>query len=483
VITFRPKAKFDKQAVVVLVESEQLKSEKFSFKQGELRNQLRLLRQSGQFSAQKGQLFPLFQKKQLVLAVGLGAEKDLSPSVLRSTLRRVFLSSFLERCGELELIPHKDNEAVIKAVIESFLIGAYAWKKYKTKKKDDKSVDVKSLTIVAPEKKVYRETDKICEGVNFSRDLVNDNADLINSAYLESVVRKLVQGRRNISLEVLGRKDMQAKGLHLHLAVNQGSRNEPKLIIVKYQGAHSKGDWTAIVGKGITFDTGGLNLKPSGHIETMRSDMSGAAAAIGTLKNILSVNLKRNIIFVCALAENAIGSAAYKPGDVFKSYSGKTVEIGNTDAEGRLVLADALAYVAKNYKPARMIDIATLTGACVVALGYDYSALVSNNDDLAKQIMEASAETDDRVWRLPLHDELKDAVKSNIADLKNVGFPRGAAGTLTASEFLRQFTEDIPWAHLDIAGTAFVEGEGRGYYGHGATGAGIRLLTHFLVKG
>jgi leucyl aminopeptidase len=267
----------------------------------------------------------------------------------------------------------------------------------------------------------------------------------------------------------------------LHLGVNKGSRNEPKLIIVKYSGGSKNEPYTAVIGKGITFDTGGLNLKPTGYIETMRTDMSGTAATIGILKNVLALSIKKNIVFAMALAENAIGSGSFKPGDVLRSYNGRTVEIDNTDAEGRLVLADAISYVVRNYKPKTIIDLATLTGACVVALGYDYSGLMSNNDELAKKLLISAQETDDRAWQLPIYPELKDHVKSQIADIKNTGL-KGAAGALSAGEFLRQFIEDAKWAHLDIAGTAFVKEGNRFYFGHGATGAGVRLVTDFLKK-
>ena len=185
------------------------------------------------------------------------------------------------------------------------------------------------------------------------------------------------------------------------------------------------------------------------------------------------------MLFVCAIAENLIDARSYKPGDVFKGYSGKTVEINNTDAEGRLVLADAISYVVKNYKPARLIDIATLTGACVVALGHDYTGLMTTDDNLSRALVHASNATDDRIWRLPIYPELKDHVKSSIADIKNTGL-KGAAGAISAAEFLRQFTSDTPWAHLDIAGTSYVEGGSRWYYSFGATGAGVRLLTNYL---
>ena len=235
-------------------------------------------------------------------------------------------------------------------------------------------------------------------------------------------------------MEILNRKELKAKGLNLLLAVNQASNKPPKLIIVRYNGGKKNKGYTAIIGKGMTFDTGGLNLKPTGSIETMKTDMSGAAAVCGILKNVLTLGIKKNLLFVLGIAGNSIGSCAYKPGDVITGYAGKSVEIGNTDAEGRLVLADTFAYTVKNYKPDRMIDLATLTGACVVALGFDYSGLFSNNDELARQLLEASRVTDDRAWRLPIYPELKEYIKSPIADLKNISSIKGG-GANTAAEF------------------------------------------------
>ena len=212
----------------------------------------------------------------------------------------------------------------------------------------------------------------------------------------------------------------------------------------------------------------------------MKLDMGGAAAVIGTLKSAIEIDLKKNILFVCGLAENVTGSSAYKPGDVLTSYSGKTVEVANTDAEGRLVLADAISYVIKNYAPERLVDVATLTGACIVALGFNYTGLVTTDETMANQLLRYGKETDDRVWRLPMYPELSESVKSMIADIRNLGVPKGAGGTITAAEFLRQFADNTRWAHLDIAGTAFVDNGKRFYFGHGATGAGVRLLTRFL---
>lgn len=479
IISFQPFLKFNKQAVVILLSEEQVQNKNYSIPYPQIKGEMDSLIQSRSFLGEKGEIFPFLVDQKMVLLVGIGKEKDMSLTALRVTVRQAILCSYLKKIKELELLINNQKEEMVKGVVEAVLIGCYSWGKYKTKPKDDKTVDEKHIFIIS-NNKANNEIVKICEGVNLARDLINDNADTVTSEYIEKVIRQLISGKKNISLEILNRKELKSKGLNLHLAVNQGSPKEPKLIIVKYQGASSKDFYTALVGKGITFDTGGLNIKPTGSMETMRTDMSGAAAVVGILNNVLALGVKKNIIFVCTLAENAIGSASYKPGDVFRSYSGKTVEIGNTDAEGRLVLADAISYVIKNYKPERLIDMATLTGACVVALGHDYAALVTKDDEFSRQLVHSSNETDDRIWRLPLYPELKEAVKSQVADIKNVGLPKGAAGTLTAAEFLHQFIEGVKWAHLDIAGTAFVDGQSRFYYGHGATGFGVRLLTHFV---
>ncbi|MBF0522362.1 MAG: leucyl aminopeptidase [Candidatus Omnitrophica bacterium] len=481
-INFTKTLHLDKQAVIILLTEEQAKEKSLLHITGKIKAKVLEAIKSGQFKGENGEQFPLLIDGKLILLAGAGKEEGLSLTALRIIIRRALLSSFLKNISSLELLLHDSKEAAVSAAIEGCLIGTYIWKKHKTQNEKDKTAEKKTIFIVAEKKPHHEEIIKICEGVNLTRDLTNDNADIVTSDFLEKNIREIIKGKKNIQIEVLNKKELTAKGLNLHLAVNQGSTKEPKLIIVKYAGDAKDKNYTAIIGKGITFDTGGLNLKPSGSIETMRHDMAGAAAVIGTLKNTLSLASKKNIIFACAIAENAIGSRSYKPGDVIKSYAGKTVEIANTDAEGRLVLADAIAYVKKNYQPSKLIDIATLTGACSVALGNDYAAIVSTDDDLLKKLIISSKETDDRIWQLPNYAELKDSIRSQIADIKNLGFPKGVGGTITAAEFLRQFADGAKWAHLDIAGTAFVEGESRLYFGYGATGFGVRLLTHFLIN-
>lgn len=479
-ILFRKTPTFKEQAHILLFHEGQVKGKKINLGNSQVQKYIKELIQGGHFEGENGQLFPFSYNKRFFLLVGLGKEADLNLTALRIALKKALLSPFLRRSKSVEIVLHNQDAGSIHAAIEAVLIGTYSWGKYKTKDREEKNTIEKKIFIAAPHDKTSDEVILMCKGVNFTRDLINDNADVITSDYLEKVIRRLIKGKRNIRLEVLNRKGLEKKGLNLHLAVNKGSPKEPRLIVVRYTGDSKSKNYTAVIGKGITFDTGGLNLKPTGSIETMRTDMSGAAAVIGTLKNTIALNLRKNVIFAVAIAENAIGSGSFKPGDVIRSYSGKTVEIANTDAEGRLVLADALSYVNKNYKPSRIIDIATLTGACVVALGHDYAGLVTPDDNFSRELVRSSKETDDRIWRLPIYPELKDAVKSQMADIKNLGYPKGAAGTITAAEFLRQFTNGTPWAHLDIAGTAYVDNSARWYYGFGATGMGVRLLTHFL---
>lgn len=482
-ISLCPSPRFNTSAAVIFITEEQVKKNILKdLGWPSLAQEASGLAACGQFTGKEHQMFPLSADNQLVLLVGLGSEADLTLTGLRTAVRKALVSGFVKRMRSVEILSlqkQQDDQSVI-AVIEGIVIGTYAWKKYKTSDQDADPAD-RRYTIIAPDKKIYRDAVVTAQNVNFARDLVNENADVVNAVFFEKTVKAVCRGEKKISFEILGRKEMEAKGLNLHLAVNQGSRNDPRLIIVRYQGRAGAGYDAALIGKGITFDTGGINLKPSGSVETMRTDMSGAAGVAGVLKNTLALKIKKNLLFVFALAENAVGSGAYKPGDVVKSYSGKTVEIGNTDAEGRLVLADALAYVNRNYKPKKMIDMATLTGACIVALGNDYTGLLSNDDHLTKTIAAAASVTDDRVWPLPLYPELKGRMDSLIADLKNISNVKGA-GTITGAYFLQQFVDGTPWAHLDIAGTAFVEKGTRMYFGHGATGAGVRLLTEVLQR-
>lgn len=476
-IIFRPALTKISHNAIVLITQSQVQRKVLNISDQDLRQEVCRLIRTKKFLGSQGELFPFIYKNQLVLLAGLGSAMNITSSGLRRCVRNTFLSGFAKTMKTAVVFPHSNNDDAIEGIIEGICIGTYCFNKHMTVKNESR---LKNIILVCPDCKKYRESLVISQGVNFARDLVNDNAETIHSEYIEKVLKRVIQGQKNIAMKVLGPKELKTKGLNLFLAVNKGSRFPAKLAIVDFRGGRKKEKYTAICGKGITFDAGGLNMKPTGYIEAMRFDMAGAAAVIGVLQNAVHLKVKKNILFVIGLAENAVGSCAQKPGDVIKSYSGKTIEIANTDAEGRLVLADVMSYVVKNYQPACIIDIATLTGACAVALGYEYSGVLSNNDDLVKKILTSGQETNDKVWQLPLDEEIQEHLKSQYADLKNIGLPKGVAGTISAAEFLRQFVDNTPWAHIDIAATAFINAPTRMYFGYGATGSGVRLLTHFL---
>jgi leucyl aminopeptidase len=313
----------------------------------------------------------------------------------------------------------------------------------------------------------------VAEGMSLAKDLGNLPPNVCTPTYLASQARELAR-RYRMKVTVLERADMERLGMHTLLSVAQGSAQPPKLIVLEHRGGPKSRKPVALVGKGITFDTGGISLKPSGEMDEMKFDMCGAASVLGTMKAVGEMKLPINVVGVVPTTENMPGGRATRPGDIVKSLSGQTVEILNTDAEGRLILCDALTYVER-YKPAAVIDIATLTGACVIALGHVVSGLFANDDAMAREVTAAADAAYDRVWRLPLLDDYQEQLKSNFADFANIG--GRPAGAVTAACFLARFTKRYPWAHLDIAGTAWKSGREKG-----ATGRPVPLLTQFLVN-
>ena len=313
----------------------------------------------------------------------------------------------------------------------------------------------------------------IGSGMKLARDLGNLPGNVCTPSYLAEQATRL--GREwKLAVQVLEQKDMEKLGMGSLLSVSKGSRQPPKLIVLRHAGAAAKDKPVVLVGKGITFDTGGISLKPGAEMDEMKFDMCGAASVIGTMRAIAEMRLKLNVIGIVPAAENMPGGAASKPGDIVTSMSGQTIEILNTDAEGRLILCDALTYVER-FQPQAVVDIATLTGACIIALGHVCSGLFSNKDALARELLAAGEESWDRAWQLPLWDDYQEQLKSNFADFANIG--GRAAGSVTAACFLSKFTKKYDWAHLDIAGTAWLSGKNKG-----ATGRPIPLLTSFLLK-
>ncbi|NND66304.1 MAG: leucyl aminopeptidase [Halioglobus sp.] len=309
-------------------------------------------------------------------------------------------------------------------------------------------------------------------GMNVAKDLANLPGNFCTPTHLAQAARKFGRGKDKVRVTVLDEKKMRELGMGSLLSVSAGSREPAKLITMQYSGGKRGAQPHVLVGKGITFDSGGISLKPGAKMDEMKYDMGGAASVFGALAAAVELKLPINIVGIVAAAENMPSSTATKPGDVVTSMSGKTIEVLNTDAEGRLVLCDALTYAAR-YKPESIIDIATLTGACIVALGSHASGLFANTDELAEQLLAAGEESHDRAWRLPLWDDYQDMLKSNFADIPNIGGP--GAGTITAACFLSRFCEDYNWAHLDIAGSAWNSAP------KGATGRPVALLTQYLI--
>jgi leucyl aminopeptidase len=366
------------------------------------------------------------------------------------------------------------EEETVSAMIEGLLLGSYRFSRYSSEAKKIKLPNVTVCGLSKNYEKILHDKRVLCESVCLTRDLVNENADRITPKTLAEEAQILAK-KAGLKIQVLDEKELRRKKFGLISAVGQAAQNPPRLIVLEYLRGGKNKKTLAIVGKGITFDSGGLNLKPTGNIEDMRYDMAGAAAVLGALYAIARLKLSVNVIGVMACAENAIGKNAYKPGDIFTAYNGKTVEIGNTDAEGRLVLADALSYVEEKYNPDYAVDLATLTGAVLVALGTHYAGLMSKEEELQKLIIAASEKTDEKVWALPLTESYMDEMKSDIADLKNTGKNRNA-GSILGAVFLSHFVQKMKWAHLDIAGTAWCS-EASGVLPKNATGFGVRLLT------
>jgi len=480
----------DKSPVAVKTEALILLFSKEMFKKFKPKTRLdkiiKRVKDNKEFKGEKDQVvsltgFDLNAKK--IILCGLGEEKKLDMEQIRRSLSNAIkplnVKEFTISLKGIKL-PIKDK---IKASVESVMLSSYKFDKYKSYPKDNPKIELKKVSILIDGKNKYKdiidETKIICKNALFVRDLVNENADVMNTLELTKRAKVLTKNKK-ISVKVLDEKALKKQGLNLILAVGQGSRFPPRLVILNYKGNPNSKDVTAFVGKGVTFDTGGINLKPTPEsLINMKIDMTGAGTVLGLVKAAAELKLKRNIIGVMPLVENAIGSRAYKPGDIFKSYSGKTVEIRHTDAEGRLILADALAYVTKNYKPNRVIDLATLTGAALIIFGEHITPLVSNNERLVKGLTNASANTTEKIWNLPLIEEYKEEMKSEPADLRNLPKTSRHAGTITAAAFLENFVNEVPWAHLDIAGTAW-SSKGHYYLTPGGTGFGIRLLIDFL---
>ena len=423
-----------------------------------------------------------YENNTTIIYCGIGKNTLAILHTLRTSAAAAVRTALkLKRTEVALVVPSFDGnkEPLWKAVLEGALMGAYTFNKYKSEKSTALSlVELVGESLSASD---VKKCCALCDSVAMARDLVNDNAHVVYPEYVAKQAKKIAAAG-NMTCTVLNEKELTRKGLNLLLAVGQASLFPPRLVIMEYRGNPQSKETTAIIGKGITFDSGGQNLKPTGSIETMRTDMAGAAAVLGTMQALSIYKPKINVVGLCCLAHNAIGSNAFFPGDIYTSYSGKTVEINSTDAEGRLVLADTISYCKDIYKPSCIIDLATLTGAIIVALGTTIAGLFSNNKNLSDYLFAAGERTNERLWPFPLYEEFTEAMQSSCADLRNTSRKKkGWAGSITGGAFIKEFVGDTPWAHIDIAGTAYNEDEAHGEIPQGATGFGVRLLIEYLT--
>jgi leucyl aminopeptidase len=420
-----------------------------------------------------------------VLLVGCGKEREFTDRAYRqaalASVKALDGTGAADAASFLAELPVKRRDLGwrVEQMVEVTSDAVYRFAHPSCKKSEERR-GLSKLIINVPQRNDLRRVEHalhrglaIAGGVRLAKDLGNLPGNICTPTYLAEQAGELAKSY-NLQIEVLERPEMEKLGMGSLLSVARGSRQPPKLIVLQYKKGKASQKPIALVGKGITFDAGGISLKPAGEMDEMKYDMCGAASALGTLKAVAELDLPINLIVVIPASENLPDGDANKPGDIVTSMSGQTIEVLNTDAEGRLVLCDAMTYVEK-YEPETVVDIATLTGACVIALGHHVSGLFGNDDSLVKELTNAGDESFDRAWHMPMWDEYQDQLKSNFADMANIGGRPG--GSITAACFLSRFAKKFNWAHLDIAGTAWKSGKDKG-----ATGRPVPLLTHFLIK-
>lgn len=415
-----------------------------------------------------------------VLVVGLGAKRGFGRAALRKagivSAKRLRKSS-----ASIAFGPRFSNKpGYVKALSEGLYLGAYEFNKYKTNGEGGSRLSGIILSSDGlTEKRLATETGlarAVGESTNLVRDLVNEPPVYMTPTRLAEIAAGIAE-EGGLKCEIFGPEEIDRRGMRGIQAVTSGSDQEPRFIHLTYEPSKKPAKTIAIVGKGITFDSGGLCIKPADSMRTMKMDMAGAAAVLGVMKALPALKPRVRVHGLVASCENMTGPGAYKPDDVIRAYNGKTIEVINTDAEGRIVLSDALSYAAE-LKAAEIVDMATLTGACIVGLGLYTAGLMSNDAKLAGKILEASREAGEKIWELPLDDELRAEIKSDVADIKNAGSRWG--GAITAAMFLENFVGETPWAHIDLAGPAYAEREGE-FYPKGGTGFGVRTMLDYIL--
>ncbi len=451
---------------------------------GALREQVRRSR----FQGKRGETLLFHTHKRLpsvlVLLVGLGKQASIESSTWRQVGATARRQAQEQRAKSMAWFvePGMDVQGMGAAVLEGILLSGYAFRKYKSD--NGKKTAIETFTLAGPGLRKSARLSQSLEtvqntvpGVFLARDLVNEPASVSTPTYLANQAKKLSDGN-GLKTEVWGVNKIKAAKMHGLLAVSRGGPEEPRFIKLRYTPAAKPKKKVALVGKGLTFDSGGLSLKPAKSMETMKIDMSGGATVLGTMRAIAALKPQVQVTGYVPSSENMPSGTAQKPGDIISYRNGKTVEVLNTDAEGRLILADALICAVED-KPDVIIDLATLTGACMVALGSRVAGLFSNNQKLTDDLLASSKETGEQLWPMPLVKEYKDDIKSPIADIKNIG--GGYGGAITAALFLEEFVSEVPWAHLDIAGPAFSE-RALPHAPRGGTGFGVRTLVQYILS-
>lgn len=446
---------------------------------------------AGDFEGKLNQLAVIYTQgaipAQRIVLTGLGKQGELDREKLRGAfakaaqhIRSLNVKRFaVARDLGISALPAAE---VTEAMVEGVYLGLYQFTPFKTLERD-KIKEIKEFVILEEKEKnipdvkaAVKTAETICHAVCFARDLVSTPSNEMTPSDLAREAETMAAARKKVHVQIIDVQKMKELGMNALLGVASGSCQPPKFIILEYRGGRKGQAPVALVGKGLTFDSGGISIKPSEKMDEMKTDMAGGAAVMGAIMAIADLHLPVNVVGLIPATENLPGGKAYKPGDILKSLSGQTIEVLNTDAEGRLILADALTYAGR-FKPAAIIDIATLTGACIIALGDNVSALLGTDDKLKAGLKAAAETTGERVWELPFWEEYHELIKSDVADYKNAG--GRAAGTITAAAFLSKFVGDYPWAHLDIAGPACLAKD-KAYIPKGASGVGVRLFVRYL---
>ena len=416
-----------------------------------------------------------------VIVVGAGKREELVPERLRVAAALALREATRLEAKALawEVPEGPDREALAAAIVTGTALASYRFDRFRTRDEDESRPELERLTLAGPDSLVgAAETARVvAEAQNRARELQNLPANVATPAFLAARAEEIAAASDSVSAEILGPAEIAEREMGGLVAVSRGSDVEARLIVLRYQGGGA-GERLGLVGKAVTFDTGGISLKPAQGMHEMKMDMSGGAAVLEAVAAIAELGLPLDLVAVVPATENTPSGHSTKPGDIITQYNGKTVEVNNTDAEGRLILGDALSYCTE-LGAERIVDLATLTGAVLIALGSTYAALISNDDDFAAEVGAAAETTGELAWRLPLHAEYKELTKGTVADLTNAASKR-KAGTIYAGSFLEEFVDGKPWVHLDIAGTSW--DVGRAYVGKGATGFGVRLLVELATR-